>query len=214
MIAASERFGWAAAAGLCFVVAVPVAFVVLQEIFPEIGAGSLAKPFAHVPKLLDDPKLIRLTFNTLALGVGVSALAAAIAVPLAILRALYRVPFAKFWDVAMLVPFMIPPYIATLGWVLTLQPRGYAQQIFGFHLGPFLFSVWGMALVMALPGMVVAKKGNKGLTRFLRADPADPVASAKLAGVLDVLSDGRQTVLPPSAHPATGREYHWLVDCH
>ncbi len=143
-------FGWSAAAGLGLVVAVPVAFVVLQAIFPEIGAGSFAKPFAHLPNLLDDPKLIRLTFNTLALGVGVSALAAAIAVPLAILRALFRVPFAKFWDVAMLVPFMIPPYIATLGWVLTLQPRGYAQQIFGFHLGPFLFSVWGMALVMAL----------------------------------------------------------------
>ncbi len=143
-------FGWTAAAGLGLVVALPVAFVVLQAIFPEIGAGSFAKPFAHLPKLLDDPKLIRLTFNTLALGVGVSALAAAIAVPLAILRALFRIPFAKFWDVAMLIPFMIPPYIATLGWVLTLQPRGYAQQIFGFHLGPFLFSVWGMALVMAL----------------------------------------------------------------
>lgn len=146
----ASAFGWSAAAGLGLVVALPVAFVVLQAIFPEIGAGSLAKPFAHLPKLLDDPKLIRLTFNTLALGVGVSALAAAIAVPLAILRALFRVPFAKFWDVAMLVPFMIPPYIATLGWVMTLQPRGYAQQIFGFHLGPFLFSVWGMALVMAL----------------------------------------------------------------
>ncbi|MBL0930639.1 MAG: iron ABC transporter permease, partial [Alphaproteobacteria bacterium] len=146
----ASAFGWSAAAGLGLVVALPVAFVVLQAIYPEIGAGSLAKPFAHLPKLLDDPKLIRLTFNTLALGVGVSALAAAIAMPLAILRALYRVPFAKFWDVAMLVPFMIPPYIATLGWVMTLQPRGYAQQIFGFHLGPFLFSVWGMALVMAL----------------------------------------------------------------
>ena len=81
MIAASERFGWGAAAGLGLVVAVPVAFVALQAIFPEIGAGSFAKPFAHLPKLLDDPKLIRLTFNTLALGVGVSVLAAAIAVP-------------------------------------------------------------------------------------------------------------------------------------
>ncbi len=146
----NNLFGWSAAAGLGLVVAVPVAFVVLQAIFPEIGAGSLAKPFAHLPKLLADPKLIRLTFNTLALGIGVAALAAAIAVPLAILRALFRVPFAKFWDVAMLVPFMIPPYIATLGWVMTLQPRGYTHQIFGFHLGPFLFSVWGMALVMAL----------------------------------------------------------------
>ncbi|MNV16054.1 putative 2-aminoethylphosphonate transport system permease protein PhnV [compost metagenome] len=44
---------------------------------------------------------------------------------------------------------MIPPYIATLGWIMTLQPRGYLQQLVGFNLSPFLFSLAGMTMVMA-----------------------------------------------------------------
>src|SRR5690606_21638603 len=54
------------------------------------------------------------------------------------------------WDVLMLVPFMIPPYIATLGWIMALQPRGYLFQLFGFDLAPFLFSIWGIIFVMTL----------------------------------------------------------------
>jgi iron(III) transport system permease protein len=139
-----------AAAGLAVIVAVPVAFVVLQAVFPDIGHGSLARPLAHLPGLVADPKLIGMTLNTLMLGAAVAGLAALVAVPLALIRGLCRLPFAAFWDAAFLVPFMIPPYIATLGWILTLQPRGYLQQLAGVHLGGFLFSVAGMAFVMAL----------------------------------------------------------------
>jgi iron(III) transport system permease protein len=74
---------------------------------------------------------------------------ALVAVPLGVFRALYRIPLAPLWDVLLLVPFMIPPYIATLGWIMTLQPRGYIQQIAGFNLAPFLFSLFGMTMVMA-----------------------------------------------------------------
>lgn len=91
-----------------------------------------------------------MTGNTLILGVGVMALSAFIAVPLAVLRALFKVPGALMWDLLMLVPFMIPPYIATLGWTMALQPRGYVHQLLGFDLAPFLFSVWGIIFVMTL----------------------------------------------------------------
>ncbi len=91
-----------------------------------------------------------MTFNTVLLGVAVVATSALLAVPLGVFRALFRVPFAPLWDVLLLVPFMIPPYIATLGWIMTLQPRGYLHQLAGFHLAPFLFSLGGMTLIMAL----------------------------------------------------------------
>ena len=138
------------AIGLVVVVAVPFAFILLQAIFPELGRGSLAAPFSRLADTLFDPRLIRMTGNTLLLGLGVVFLSAFIAVPLAVIRALFRVPGALAWDLLMLVPFMIPPYIATLGWVMTLQPRGYAEQLFGFNLGPFLFSIWGIIFVMTL----------------------------------------------------------------
>ncbi len=139
-----------AAIGLVVVVAVPFAFIVLQAIFPELGRGSLAAPFSRLADTLLDPRLIGMTGNTLLLGLGVVVLSAIIAVPLAVLRALFKVPGALVWDLLMLVPFMIPPYIATLGWVMTLQPRGYVEQLLGFNLSQFLFSVWGIIFVMTL----------------------------------------------------------------
>lgn len=136
--------------GLLLVVAVPVLFIVLQAIFPELGRGSLAAPFGALSRTLADPALLRMTGNTMGLGLGVMLVSSLLAVPLAVARGLFRVPFALFWDVVLLVPFMIPPYIATLGWMMTLQPRGYAQQLLGFNLSGFLFSVNGMVLIMAL----------------------------------------------------------------
>jgi iron(III) transport system permease protein len=136
--------------GLVVVVAVPFVFILLQAIFPELGRGSLAAPFSHLAETLRDIRLLRMTGNTLILGVGVMALSALIAVPLAVLRALFKVPGALMWDLLMLVPFMIPPYIATLGWTMALQPRGYVHQLLGFDLAPFLFSVWGIIFVMTL----------------------------------------------------------------
>lgn len=141
---------WVAAAGLVLVVAVPFAFIVLQALFPYLGRGSLAEPLAHLPATLSDPALLRMSVNTVVLGVAVALVSALIAVPLAVCRALFRVPGAAMWDAAMLVPFMIPPYIATLGWIMSLQPRGYLHQLAGFHLAPFLFSLAGMTFVMAL----------------------------------------------------------------
>ncbi|RDE10409.1 ABC transporter permease [Pelagibacterium lacus] len=139
-----------AALGLLVVVAVPFAFILLQAIFPELGRGSLAAPFSRLADTLGDVRLIRMTGNTILLGLGVVALSALIGVPLAVARALFRVPGAMLWDLLMLVPFMIPPYIATLGWIMTLQPRGYVHQLFGFNLAPFLLSVWGIIFVMTL----------------------------------------------------------------
>ncbi len=142
--------GYFAMAGLLLVVAVPFVFIILQSIFPQLGSGSLANPFSHIAALFDDPRLFRITGNTVLLGLLVVALSALIAVPLAVFRALYKVPLAIFWDILMLIPFMIPPYIATLGWIMSLQPRGYLEQLAGFNLSSFLFSVSGMTFVMAL----------------------------------------------------------------
>jgi hypothetical protein len=66
-----------------------------------------------------------------------------------------------------------------------------------------------------LPPVKVAKKGRKGLTVFYRGNTdALPSRGFKIDGfgVLDFLSHGKQTVLPPSLHPATGLPYEWTTD--
>ncbi len=171
--------GWIAVAGLVLVVAVPFAFILLQAIFPGLGRGSFAAPMGHFGATLGDPALVRMTGNTLGLGLGVVLVSAAIAVPLAVCRALFRVPLAGLWDLAILVPFMIPPSIATLGWIMTLQPRGYLHQIAGLHLAPFLFSVGGVVTIMALNAFPVV---YFALSRTIEAVGSRYAEAARVCG--------------------------------
>nr|WP_321454711.1 iron ABC transporter permease [uncultured Cohaesibacter sp.] len=146
----SALLKWIATFGLLLVVAIPCLFIIIQAIFPEFGSGSFAAPFSSFFKTLDDPALLSLARNTLLMGVGTVFCAAILAVPIAALRALFRVPGALVWDTLLLVPFMIPPYIAALGWIMTLQPRGYMEQLTGLNLSGLLFSIPGIMIIMGL----------------------------------------------------------------
>lgn len=68
-------------------------------------------------------------------------------------------------------------------------------------------------VMAALPPSVVGKKGAKGLTLCFRGDTSKIRSRAfKIEGVgaVDLLADGKQSVLPPSIHPKTGRPYEWM----
>ncbi len=71
------------------------------------------------------------------------------------------------------------------------------------------------AIRAVLPESPVAKRGAKGRTDFYRAPPDAKIAArafhdADGVVILDLLSDGRQTVIPPTTHPETGAPYAWL----
>jgi hypothetical protein len=67
------------------------------------------------------------------------------------------------------------------------------------------------ALDKLIPFSPVAKKGEKGWTKFYRYN-GERSCSFNVQGhrVLDVLSNGRQTVVPPTAHPS-GCSYVWIT---
>jgi len=68
------------------------------------------------------------------------------------------------------------------------------------------------ALQALIPYSPVAKKGEKGWTRFYRWNGEKSCSfNANGVRVLDVLSDGRQTVVPPTIHPAGGH-YTWITE--
>lgn len=72
-----------------------------------------------------------------------------------------------------------------------------------------------MALFAELDGEIVKKAGGKGFTVFFRQPDAGPVANASYSyadgeRAADLLSLGRQTVIPPSEH-VTGKRYRWLT---
>lgn len=68
------------------------------------------------------------------------------------------------------------------------------------------------ALQAIIPYSPIAKKGEKGWTRFYQFN-GEPSCSFDVGGarVLDVLAEGRQTVIPPTIHP-TGCSYVWITE--
>jgi iron(III) transport system permease protein len=135
---------------LLLLVAMPMLFVLLQAVFPALAQGSLAKPFSAFPVLLADPTLFRQLSDTLCVGGGVALVSAVLGIPLGALRGLFALPYARLWDLLFLIPFLLPPYIAALSWMLALQPSGYLEQLLPIRLSGLLFSLPGVILVMSL----------------------------------------------------------------
>lgn len=72
-------------------------------------------------------------------------------------------------------------------------------------------------LYKIIPPSSVRKRGGKGEVRFFRYNESQFSESRHFTdsfgcGVLDILSTGTQTVLPPSLHPETGKPYIWLTE--
>ncbi len=89
--------------------------------------------------------------NSLILGVSVVLCSTVIAAPTAYLFS--RTQFAKYqWmDILFMVPFMTPPYIASMGWIVFMQKNGLFQQLFpatgSWSEGFFCFG--GLVLIMS-----------------------------------------------------------------
>ena len=135
---------------LMILVAFPLAFILLQAVFPQFSAGVFSGALSGVATLLAEPHLPTMLGGTLQVGVGVALVSALIGFPLGVARGLLNLPLPRLWDLLFLIPFLTPPYIAALSWMLVLQTNGYLQQLTGFNLNDVLFSQTGIVLVMAL----------------------------------------------------------------
>lgn len=136
---------------LLLLVAVPVSFVILQAVFPHLDTGAYSAPFSAFTRIFAEPQLRELFSTTIKVGLGVALCSGLIGIPLGALRGLFALPGAALWDILFLVPFLLPPYIAALSWMLALQTNGYVQQLVPWlHLNDFLFSIPGMIVVMTL----------------------------------------------------------------
>ena len=135
---------------LVVLVALPLTFIVLQAVFPQFSAGSFAGAFSGVSSLLAEPQLPGMLGGTLQIALGVALVSAMIGFPLGVARGLFNLPLPRLWDLLFLIPFLTPPYIAALSWMLVLQSNGYLQQLTGINLNDLLFSKAGIVLVMAL----------------------------------------------------------------
>ena len=108
--------------------------------------------FSAVWQTLMESQNAKMIGNSLLLGILVVLVSSVIALPLAYLFS--RTKFAKyrFFDIVFMIPFMTPPYIASMGWILFMQKNGLLQQLIPTLQGceNYFFTLGGLVLVMSL----------------------------------------------------------------
>jgi iron(III) transport system permease protein len=114
---------------------------------------------AFSPSILDDQPLrladlrtdrfFTAAINTLRLGLSVSLLSLTIGAAAAVLAV--QTDRDRWIDLLMSIPFLTPPFLASLAWSLAVGPKGYLGR-FGLPGGALegvFFSFWGMSFIMA-----------------------------------------------------------------
>lgn len=133
---------------LLILVGIPLLMILLRSFAPD-GTWEWLAPL----ETMRDRDLGEVFLNSFILGILVVIGSTLLASPMAFLMAKTNMGRNSWIDVVLLIPFMTPPYINSMGWILFVQPRGYFEQFFPFlgSLGNELFfSLFGMVLVMSL----------------------------------------------------------------
>lgn len=132
---------------LLFLIVCPLVMIFQKAVIVD---GRL--DFYAVWQTLAESENAQMIRNSLILGFLVVIVSTVIAAPLAYMFS--RTEFAKyrFFDVIFMIPFMTPPYIASMGWILFMQKRGLLQQLIPATTGceKQFFTLGGLVLVMSL----------------------------------------------------------------
>ena len=132
---------------LLFMIVCPLVMIFAKAVIVD---GRL--DFLSVWQTLKADGNLEMIGNSLLLGVLVVIVSTIIAAPLAYLFS--RTSFARyrFFDIIFMIPFMTPPYIASMGWILFMQKRGLLQQFIPAMAGSekWFFSLGGLVIVMSL----------------------------------------------------------------
>lgn len=132
---------------LLFMIVCPLVMIFAKAVIVD---GRL--DFLSVWQTLKADGNLEMIGNSLLLGVLVVIVSTVIAAPLAYLFS--RTGFARyrFFDIIFMIPFMTPPYIASMGWILFMQKRGLLQQFVPAMAGSekWFFSLGGLVIVMSL----------------------------------------------------------------
>lgn len=132
---------------LAMLVVLPLLFVAWKSIWTK-GTLDLLAPLRTVI----EKDLSGVFTNSFMLGIWVVIGSTLLALPLAWIMAKTPLRKHRWLDIVLLIPFMTPPYIGSMGWILFMQPRGYLEQFFpGAHwISTHFFTLFGIITIMSL----------------------------------------------------------------
>lgn len=145
-----SRYLWQyALLALCLVVlglllVYPIGLTV-RGAFYEDPAKRTGFTLGHLELVFRDPRTLSGLFNSFKIALGTTALAVCVALPLAILSAGYSFPGKKFFNAAVLVPLILPPFVGAIGVRALLGRHGAMNALLGTE-----FDVLGQAKIIGV----------------------------------------------------------------
>lgn len=132
---------------LAMLVVLPLLFVAWKSIWTK-GTLDLLAPLRTVI----EKDLTGVFSNSFMLGIWVVLGSTLLALPLAWIMAKTPLRKHRWLDIVLLIPFMTPPYIGSMGWILFMQPRGYLEQFLpsAHWVSSHFFTLFGMIAIMSL----------------------------------------------------------------
>lgn len=132
---------------LSILVLMPMGTILINSAYQD-GHWHLTSLFRQ----LVDSHTLGVLWNSIQLAFLVTIVATLFAAPLAWITAKTEIGRHKWLDIVILIPFMTPPFIDSMGWMIFMRPRGYLEQLLpglaGLQTG--FFSLAGMVLIMSL----------------------------------------------------------------
>ncbi|EHS59916.1 ABC transporter permease [Paenibacillus sp. Aloe-11] len=132
---------------LALLIVMPLLQIFIQSVYVD-GTFQWMAPF----RTLAESRFASVLFSSIWLGICVIAGTTVLALPLAWIMSNTRLARWRWLDVVLLIPFMTPPYIGSMGWILFMQKNGYLVQLLP-ELHVFMssfFSFGGMVMIMSL----------------------------------------------------------------
>ena len=117
--------------------------------------------FQNYGELLSDSSTYLALKNTLFVSSLGSIGATIIGVLVAWLLARTDIPYKRFWQTLLIVPYLIPPFIGAIAWVYLVGPVGYINKLWIAISGTIrplikIYSKWGIIFVMAFYSYPIA----------------------------------------------------------
>ncbi|MBW1865883.1 MAG: iron ABC transporter permease [Deltaproteobacteria bacterium] len=161
----------------------PLAMVFLQSLFPDILGGSLQGFLSPFIQVFKSEGLIQIVVNTILWGIAVTFGCVIVGVPCGFILAKTDMPGKGIIRVIYAIPYMSPPYVGALAWILFIQEKGFLEEMLAGHLPAFVqelfFSFWGLTFIMVL---FLYPFTALGVEAGLRALPSNFENSARVLG--------------------------------
>lgn len=189
--------GWLFMAAAAFLVVYP-SVVLLAGSFVVGSRPGLE----HYVRALSSPRVHQAFLNSLTVSSAATVIGTGLGVLLAWLTVRTDLPRAEAWHAALLLPYMIPPFIGAIAWVYLLSPVGYLNRVWMWLSGsaePLLvvYGPAGIVFALALYGYPIPYMVVRAALE--RMNPAlEEAARLAGAGPLRVLRD----VVGPVVLPA------------